>query len=210
MKLTKYTHACLVLEQHDESLVIDPGNFSDDFETPRTVTAVVLTHSHGDHYDEQKLQDILSVNPEVTIYAPKEIADESSVAVVAATPGQKVTIGSFELEFTGGKHATIHPDMKPLGNIGVVVNFDLLYYPGDSFAQPPRHMKWIATPVAAPWMKVSEAIDFLREARPTHAIPTHDAILSPAGHALVDRVIPSLIDEAIEYNRIAIGTSVEL
>ena len=210
MKLAKYSHACLMLEQDGASLVIDPGNFTDNFVVPPNVVAVVVTHMHPDHCDAEKLRAIVAENPDAVIYGLAEIADNASVAVTSVMPGDGVSIGGFELEFTGGAHATIHRDIPGIGNLGVVVNHDLLYYPGDSFVQPPRHMQWVATPVAAPWMKLAEAVEFLREAAPAHAFPTHDAILSPAGQALVDRVITSLIDDSIGYQRITSGKSIEL
>lgn len=171
MKLTKYSHACLVLEDQGFSLVIDPGNFSTDFVVPENVAGVIITHSHADHYDEGVLYSIISKNPQAQLYGLDEIADVSKLPITSVTPGRRITIGPFELEFTGGEHATIHPDMKPVGNIGVIVNSNLFYYPGDSFTQPPRHMKWIATPVAAPWLKISETVEFLRKAAPDYAFP---------------------------------------
>lgn len=210
MKLTKYSHACIVLEEAGRSLVIDPGNFSEDFEVPQSVTGVIITHSHADHCDEVKLQAILDQHPDASIYALQEIADAANVPIVAIKPGQKVTIGNFAIEFAGGSHAVIHTDMPRVGNVGVIVNHDLLYYPGDSFERPPRHMKWIATPVAAPWLKVSEAVDFLRQAHPDNAFPTHDAILSDAGKALVDRVVAGLIDKNVRYQRVQSGKTIEL
>ena len=210
MKLTKYSHACIVLEEASESLVIDPGNFSEDFEVPQNVMGVIITHSHADHYDEGKLQAILDQHPNASIYALQEIADNSTLPMVAIVPGQQLAIGGFEVEFTGGTHAVIHVDIPKVGNVGVVVNRDLLYYPGDSFEQPPRHMKWIATPVAAPWLKVSEVVEFLRQAQPDYALPTHDAILSDAGKALVDRVISGLVDNRVQYQRVQSGKTIEL
>lgn len=210
MKLTKYTHACLVLEEQGQSLVIDPGNFTTDLEVPRTVVGVVITHGHGDHFDTQQLQRILSVNPQAEVYALPEIASSEGLVIHPVSPGQQITVGHFALEFTGGDHATIHPDLQPIGNVGVVVNSDLLYYPGDSFVQPPRHMKWIAVPVAAPWLKISEVVDFLRIAVPEYAFPTHDAILSETGLSLVDRVISGLIGTNISYKRISAKESIEL
>lgn len=210
MKLTKYSHACLVLERDGKSLVIDPGNFTDDFVMPSDVVAVVVTHMHADHCDAEKLRAIVAEHPGAVIYGLAEIADSASVAVTSVAPGDVVSTGGFELEFTGGAHTTIHRDIPGIGNLGVVVNGDALYYPGDSFAQPPRPMKWIATPVAAPWMKVAEAVEFLREATPARTFPTHDAILSPTGQTLVDRVITNLIDDSIHYQRVASGETIEL
>lgn len=210
MKLTKYAHACLVLEESEQRIVVDPGNFSDDFEVPDGVLAVVVTHLHGDHCDPVKLRAIFGRNPDAKLYALKEVANVAGMAVSAVEPGQTITIGKFELEFTGGRHATIHPDMEPVGNIGVVVNHDLLYYPGDALALPPRHVRYIAVPVAAPWMRLGKAINFVREAAPQYAFPTHDAILSNKGQDLVDRVVRNLISTDTRYERIPIGETTTL
>ncbi len=210
MKLTKYRHACFVLEHDGASLVVDPGNFSDDFVVPPNVVAVVLTHQHPDHCDPEKLRAICAATPDVPVYALDEVREQAEVDIHPVKPGDTVQAGGFTLEFTGGAHATIHPDIPGVGNVGVVVNHDLLYYPGDSFTQPPRAMQWIAVPVAAPWCKISEVIDFLRVASPEHAFPTHDAILSDTGKALVDRLAPSLGAEETTYQRVASGESIAL
>jgi len=42
MKITKYGHACLMVEIDGRSLVIDPGVFSTDFVSPDNVDAVVI------------------------------------------------------------------------------------------------------------------------------------------------------------------------
>lgn len=209
MKLTKYSHACLVLEHDDSTLIVDPGNFTDDFIMPERVDAVVITHLHADHCDTDKLHAILNANPDAVVYGLAEIAENANVPVVAVQAGDVLTVAGFELEFTGGDHATIHPDIPSIGNLGVIIN-NLLYYPGDSFTPPPRSIRWIATPVSAPWMKLSETVEFLRKSNPEYAFPTHDAILSETGQTLVDRVITNLIDESISYERISSGKVVEL
>ena len=58
-------------------------------------------------------------------------------------------------------------------------------------------------PVAGPWMKLSEAIDYVRAVRPRVAVPVHDAILSEQGRALVDRLVGGL--GGADYRRIAAG-----
>ncbi|MDQ5862445.1 MAG: MBL fold metallo-hydrolase, partial [Actinomycetota bacterium] len=51
MKLTKYTHACVRLEQDGRVLVLDPGTFSETEEALDGAQAVLITHEHGDHVD---------------------------------------------------------------------------------------------------------------------------------------------------------------
>ncbi len=63
-------------------------------------------------------------------------------------------------------------------NVGVLIDNGEVYYPGDSFAEPGMPVKTLALPIAAPWMKTSEAMDFLTHVKPERAFPTHDAILS--------------------------------
>lgn len=209
MKLTKYSHACLVLEEDGQRLVVDPGNLSDNFEVPANVLAVVVTHLHPDHCDPAKLQAILAGSPNAVVYALAEVAQHAGQPVTPVLPGDTAVAGPFALEFVGGEHATIHPDIAAIGNLGLVVNGDLLYYPGDSFSLPPRQMRWIATPVTAPWMKLAEAVEFLRQTKPEHAFPTHDAILSSSGKEISDRVVTNLVEE-IDFYRIKSGETIEL
>ncbi|MEQ1736917.1 MAG: MBL fold metallo-hydrolase, partial [Rhodoglobus sp.] len=50
MKVTKFEHACLVVQKADSQLVIDPGGYT----PPRTdlfdVVAVGITLAHADHW----------------------------------------------------------------------------------------------------------------------------------------------------------------
>lgn len=209
MKLTKYQHACLVLQRDGQSLIIDPGNFTDDFVLPSNVVAVVITHVHPDHCDADKLRQIVTANPDVMVFALAEVSDVAGVSITPVHPGDSVLAGVFSLEFTGGAHATIHENMAPVGNVGVLVN-GTLYYPGDSFVQPPRPVRWLAAPISAPWLKVSESIDFINEVNPEHVLPTHDAILSSKGQQLVDRVVAGLLKPEIQYQRLDSSESVEL
>ena len=39
-------------------------------------------------------------------------------------------------------------------------------------------MEVLGLPTAAPWLKLSEAVDLLRAVRPRLAFPVHDAVLS--------------------------------
>ena len=209
MKLTKYQHACMVLQQDDQALVIDPGNFTDDFVLPANVAAVVITHLHPDHCDTEKLQQIISANPDVMVFALSEASDAAGVPIMQVRPGDTVLAGVFSLEFVGGTHATIHENITPVGNVGVIVN-DMLYYPGDSFVYPPRPIRWLAAPISAPWLKVSESIDFINVAIPEYVVPTHDAILSSKGQQLVDRVVTGLLAPEIHYRRLDSSESIEL
>lgn len=186
MQLTKYDHACFTLEKDNQLLVVDPGEWSSDFISPSNVVAIVITHDHSDHFDHEQIAAIIDENPDAIIIGPKTVTSRIEVfQTKTVQPGDSIDVGSFHLEFFGGKHATIHPSIPPTTNVGVLVN-ELLYYPGDSLTLPGRPVDTLALPVAAPWIKISEAMDFLTQVHPRLAFPTHDAILSPIGKELVD------------------------
>lgn len=205
MQLVKYEHACFTVEKDGQLLVVDPGNFSGDFIAPADVVAIVITHEHADHFDHDQLAAIIDKNPDAVIVAHPSITSQIEVFQThSVNVGDKITVGPFDLEFFGGEHAVIHADIPSITNLGVMVN-DLLYYPGDSFALPDgRSVDTLAIPAAAPWMKISEAMDYLTAIRPRFAFPTHDAVLSSQGQALADRLLGMVAEQNnIDYHRLS-------
>lgn len=199
MKLTKYQHACFTVELDGQLLLVDPGNLTTDLMQLEGLVAIVITHQHPDHCHPELID---SLGDGVKIYADQSVVDslgDRSTQAVAA--GDTVEVGSFRLDFFGGQHATIHSSIPGISNLGVAIN-QTVYYPGDSFAPPADSVDVLMLPVAAPWMKLAEAIDYVNQVKPRLAIPTHDAILSESGQAIVDRVVTGSLDSEVEYRRI--------
>lgn len=205
MKLTKYAHACFTVEQDGQLLVVDPGNFSNDFVARDNVVAVVITHEHGDHSDADKLAAIMNKNPQAIIFAHPSITATlpRKYLTKSVQAGSGVTVGPFTLEFFGGQHALIHASIPAIPNLGVMIN-NTLYYPGDSFSLPGDHrVDVLALPAAAPWMKLGEAMDFLATVKPRLAFPTHDALLSDAGKSIADRLLLTVAKQGgSDYRRL--------
>lgn len=203
MKLTKFEHACFVAEIDGTSLVVDPGDFTTDFVQPAQVVAVVITHEHPDHLGESLLQKIVSSNPGVIVIGhPDVVSHVKMTPVREVKQGDTISVGPFNLEFFGGKHAVIHQDIPVIANLGVMIN-EKLYYPGDSFTLPEKPVEVLAIPASAPWMKISEAMDFLAAVKPKIAFPTHDAILSDVGKNLADRMLGVVAEKAsVTYQRL--------
>ncbi|UOR06311.1 MBL fold metallo-hydrolase [Hymenobacter aerilatus] len=67
MKITKYSHSCLLLEHDSKQLLSDPGmfTFADGAVAPdtfRDVSTVFITHQHPDHLDVQALRQIVRLS----------------------------------------------------------------------------------------------------------------------------------------------------
>jgi len=201
MKITKYEHACFTVENDGNVLVVDPGAYTTDFVAPENVVGVVLTHMHEDHFDKDLVAQIVDKNPGVIIIAPADVVAQIEVFETRTViGGDSVSLPGFELDFFGSEHAFIYEHSHVADNVGVLIN-DLIYYPGDSFTVPEKPVDTLALPVAAPWLKTAEVIDFALAIKPRFIFPTHDAILSNTGKDLSDQVVPRLVD-GVDYQRI--------
>ncbi|HEY1085795.1 MAG TPA: MBL fold metallo-hydrolase [Candidatus Saccharimonadales bacterium] len=204
MRLTKYEHACFTLEKDGKLLVVDPGAFTTDFGSPENVVAIVVTHEHPDHFRPDKLKAIIAKNPGAIIISHEGITKQiNDLPTHTVSVNDIFTIGPFSLEFFGGQHEIIHQSYPRIANLGIMIN-DTVYYPGDSFVKPNKHVNVLALPVTAPWLKISEAIDFCIEVKADLVFPTHDAIASEFGKSLPDRMLPSFVENyGGKYQRLA-------
>jgi len=186
MKLTKFQHACFVVEKDGNSIVVDPGNLTHDFIMPKHVAAVFITHNHGDHLDNQLVITILRANPKAILLAHESIlTDYTNENTQAVSVGETVDAGGINLKFVGGTHEPIDIAIPTPPNVGVIIE-NHLYYPGDSYFAPEQTITELLLPISAPWLTIGKAMDLVRTLKPTNTFPTHDAILSTEGQALVD------------------------
>lgn len=179
MRITKFGHSCLSVQDGDASILIDPGTFSSGFETLTGLTGILVTHVHADHLDTARIVTLLQQNPDATVYADAAAAEElgkAGVSATAVTGGRQLDLGTT-VETFGEQHAVIHPDLPQFSNTGFLIGGRLLH-PGDSLLPPDRPVEILAVPVMAPWMALKEAIDFERAVAPQVSIPIHDHLLA--------------------------------
>src|SRR6476661_6167237 len=179
MRITKYGHSCLHISEGSASILIDPGGFSQGFETLSGLTAVLLTHQHADHVDPKRLPLLLRGNPGATLYGDAGSVDLLAKEGITATPvasGDRLDVG-IPVEVFAGEHAVVHRDIPVIPNACYLVGGRLLH-PGDSLTVLDRPVEILALPTSAPWMAVKEAIDYFRAVNPGMAIPIHDKVMA--------------------------------
>ncbi|MDQ1541510.1 MAG: hypothetical protein QOH29_2236 [Actinomycetota bacterium] len=214
MRLTKYSHSCIRLDEGSASLVIDPGIFSEVAVALVGADAVLITHEHADHLDMPAFLDAARSNSAMRVWAPKPVADsltELGDRVTAVGAGESFDAAGFAVRTFGGLHALIHPLVgTPVANVTYLVN-DSVYHPGDSFTVPPVPVETLLIPVHAPWSKVAEVIDFAIAVRAPRAFQIHDALLNEFGSRLVDTQVTNIpAMYGTTYRRLASAESVEL
>jgi L-ascorbate metabolism protein UlaG (beta-lactamase superfamily) len=209
MRLTKFTHACVRLDDGDRSLVIDPGGW-DDPGVLDGVDSVLVTHLHDDHIDYDRVVEHAKGNPALRIWTNAQAAegfDEVADQVSVVEPGERFTAAGFEVRTYGGRHAAVHPDYPVVANTAYLVD-DALYHPGDSFAVPDASVDALLVPVHSGWLKLSEAIDFVRMVRPRHSYPIHDGFMNEIGRRSADKHLRAL--GRTDHSRLDPGDSTEL
>ena len=183
MELTHFGHSCLLAEFGVARVLFDPGTFSHGFEGITGLSAILITHQHPDHADPNRLPALVEANPEAALYADPQTAAQLGGAWRAVHVGDEFSVGELSIRGTGGRHAVIHPEIPVIDNISFLVGDAdhpaRLMHPGDALFIPDEPVEVLATPAAAPWMKISEAVDYLRAVAPRHAVPIHQGIITP-------------------------------
>jgi L-ascorbate metabolism protein UlaG (beta-lactamase superfamily) len=197
MRLTKYAHSCVLVEDDGARVLIDPGNLTRGFDELTGLTGILITHQHADHVDVDRLGPLLERNPNAALYADEGtvgILEERGISAATARQGDRLDVG-LDAAVYGVDHAVIHPEIPRVTNVGYLVG-GRFFHPGDSFTVPDVAVEVLGLPTAAPWLKASEAIDYLRAVAPRLAIPIHEALLArPAVYyAHYQRLAPEKTD----------------
>lgn len=178
MRITKLGHCCMLIETDSLNILTDPGDYTTAQDDIKGIDIVLITHEHGDHLHVESLKKVLINNPSakiITNISVKKILEKENIDAELLSNGMRKEFNGVVIEGYGGWHAEIYKDISPVENTGFFIND--FFYPGDALIVPGRKVKVLALPVAGPWIKVSEAIEYGLKINPEIAFPVHDAML---------------------------------
>ena len=130
---------------------------------------------------------LLGANPGARL-----VVDPDSVTAVAglpadhvvARPGDRLRFGGTTVDVVGGLHAAVYGEVPGCTNSAYVVDAGAFVHPGDSFFVPPFAVDVLAVAVDGPWLKLSEAVDYIHAVMPRVAVPIHEGeTTDPAKYA---------------------------
>ena len=189
MRITKFGHSCVRIEHDGHTLILDPGMYTDP-EAMDGADAVLITHQHYDHWDAELLRrtdasihTIAAVQAQIQKEAP-DLAERVSVV----SPGDTFDAG-LPVRVVGELHAVIHPEFPRFDNSGYVVTTgeQKIFHPGDALQLPDEDVDVLCAPASAPWLKASEAVDFVRAVKAPVNISIHDRIYTKDAHDILER-----------------------
>jgi L-ascorbate metabolism protein UlaG (beta-lactamase superfamily) len=173
--------SCVLAEIGAARLLLDPGVYSTGFEGLTGLDAILVTHQHPDHLDLDRLPALLAANPAAELIVDAGSAGplaDAGIAHQVVGPGERLELAGATVDVIGGEHGVIHPDIPVIPNNGYLIDGGAVLHPGDSFAPPGQDVDVLLLPTAAPWLKISEAVDYLRAVDPGLAVPIHQALLA--------------------------------
>lgn len=210
MRLTKFGHSAVRIEHDGTTVVVDPGVWSQR-ECVDGVDAVLITHEHVDHFHPDHLRatdapiyTIAAVAAQIRENAP-DVAERVSVV----RPDESWTIGTLGVRAVGELHAVIHPELPRFDNSGYLLTAGdtTVFHPGDALTGPEVPVDVLLAPVCAPWMRVSEGVDFARAIAAPRTVAIHDRVFSPEGLGIVDLQFGRFLEAAgLAYHRLPDGT----
>lgn len=173
MKITKFTHSCLLVETTKRVGVFDPGSFSWDagqfkVENLSRLDDIIITHEHADHMHLPFIQKLIAAFPQATIITTAAAADQLRQAGITNV----VTASHGEVSLFSADHESTEPLGPTPQNTGVHY-MNMLTHPGDChhFSET---KKVLALPITAPWGSIMRAAQLGVELKPQYIIPIHD------------------------------------
>lgn len=188
MKIKKIGHCCLVIEIDGKKIMTDPGGWTTKQLEEGNLDLILITHEHADHLHVESLKKVLEKNPKckiITNSSVKEILDKNFLEtdfkytnIEILENGEKNFLeqDSINIYAKSCDHADIYDGIVSVQNTGYFIN-NKIFYPGDAYLEIEKKVGILALPVAGPWAKIREVIEYAKKVKPKIAFPVHDGLI---------------------------------
>ncbi|MDB5178382.1 MAG: hypothetical protein JWN01_325 [Patescibacteria group bacterium] len=174
MRITKYVHSCLLVENAQRVALFDPGHYSWEsglFKVGalKRLDDIIISHEHGDHMHIPFLRALVEKFPDARL----TVTPPAARKLIAAGFKNVRSESSAGIELFANPH-------EPVAPIGTVAENNGAHYlgrfthPGDSYALA-ECKDILALPITAPaWGTLAKAAELGQRLRPKYVIPIHD------------------------------------
>ena len=185
----------MLIEENGVRILIDPGVYTTEQNNLKNVHAILVTHEHQDHLNIESLRMVIKRNVGIEVLTNSGVGvilEKEGIGFRIVEDGGRYVLNGVVVEGFGKEHAIIHRSIPLVHNTGYFVA-GRLFYPGDALQKPKVSVEILALPVAGPWIKLGEAIDYALEVKPKICFPVHDGMLKSPGavHRLPNEILTS-------------------
>jgi L-ascorbate metabolism protein UlaG (beta-lactamase superfamily) len=204
MHIKKIAHSCVLIEDKGKKLLFDPGTyaFDDGIHKPEQlsdVDLVLITHEHADHLSPEAIKTIIKNGAKIVTNASAAAKlKEQGITATVIGSGKRIQVEGFTIEAIDCPHGEL-PFPAPT-NTGFVIN-DKIFNPGDCLPKNAPKTDVLLVPIAGPFLKLTDAIAFVKATKPHIVIPVHEAVLKyPTAMILFKKALTeagfTVVDEA--------------
>lgn len=178
MKITKYPQSCLLIEEGDTRVVIDPGTiFTNSYDADELgeIEAVLYTHQHQDHLDVSLLDGFAETG--VRLIANQATADVigDDFEVEIVSDGDSLEIGDLQITAHELPHVLMIDGSEGPQNTGYIINGNF-FHPGDGLETEDLQVENLALPMAGPDVSPKDLMDFAQSVGAQTLIPIHNDV----------------------------------
>ena len=153
---------------------------------------MLITHEHFDHLNPDGLRAALAADHGLQVWANASVAGqfaEFAGRVHAIEHGDTFGAEGFDVAVYGQEHALLHRDIPLVANTGFMIDGEV-FHPGDALTIPEDAVSTLLLPVNAPWLKLSDMIDYARAVDAERGYAIHDGLLNERGLGVLGNWLP--------------------
>jgi L-ascorbate metabolism protein UlaG (beta-lactamase superfamily) len=210
LKITRFTHSCVLVEKPERTALFDPGGYSWDalnqsLDQIINVDRLAISHKHEDHCNVDFVKSLVDKFPDMHIVCNDEVENYLQTNGVEAIFRGEATACTRGFAAEHG-HLSSVKDVKPKNTAFHFMNS--YSHPGDSLTLEST-TSVLAVPFVSIWGSVDQAIEMVLELRPDAVVPIHDWHFSEEArkhlYEKLEHILPDTEIVALEH-----GESVEL
>lgn len=211
MKLTKYVHACVLVEDDQHTTLFDPGEFSwasglFNVDNLNKLDRIIITHEHSDHYSLPFVEALVKKFPNAKITTTENLVKILNDKGIINTDSKSDEL--VDVEFLA------HQSMEPLApppcqNIRVHYK-GKISHPGDSH-QLTDTKDILFVPLAGPWGATIDGVRMADKLKPKVIVPIHDWMWNEEWKQdMYDRIESFFAEQGIKFIKAIDGQSFEV
>jgi L-ascorbate metabolism protein UlaG (beta-lactamase superfamily) len=172
MKVTRYFQSCLLIEDGNARILVDPsGQEKDRLGDFGKLDAVFYTHEHMDHFDAEVAQNFVEQGI-APIYVNASTAKQIKASKTNVNDGQEFDINGMKVKSIELPHCLMIDGSTSVQNTGYLFN-DKLFHPGDGKELEGLSVDTLAVPLNGPDISPHDAFMFGKQVNAENLIPIH-------------------------------------